>query len=222
MSTVTSSILVGSSVAAAIAALVGALIAGVSFLRTKRLIQAAEDGDKSGQHVSTDSSWRFSILGMFAVTMAFAILAVLGGIRANTSSNITTTDVFTDISGAGALLGGLGTMLMFWLGYRDRQKRANQEANSAVLDHAIDLIGHPLQLEEIRALAELARALNGDKNELPDSERRKISGQRTDQSPDKAKRLRGLAGRELTARAEVRVLLEETSPLSPATGTIYV
>jgi hypothetical protein len=71
---------------------------------------------------------------------------------------------------------------MFWIGYRDRKKKAKQEANLSVIDNAIERIGRPLGPDDIRAIAELARALNGDREKLPNNEKHEIDLQSTDQS----------------------------------------
>jgi hypothetical protein len=124
---------------------------------------AGESGKDTGTR--EDSSWRITALTLFGVTAVLAGLAILGDTHTSTSSHLSTTDIFTDLAGAGSLIGGVATMLVFLTGYWDRRKRKKQQANAEVLNNSIEHIGHPLQPEDIRALADLARALNGKQDD---------------------------------------------------------
>jgi hypothetical protein len=120
----------------------------------------------SKQASTGDWSWQAATLGLFAVTVALAILTLLEGSRASSNSNLTATDIFTDLAGAGTLVSGITAALVFWTGYREKRKRDRRQANMAVLNNAIQHIGHSLEPDDIHALAELARALNGNQDIL--------------------------------------------------------
>jgi len=90
------------------------------------------DKDTTGRVSREDSSWRVTTLALFSVTVALAGLAVLGDTRAGTSSHFSTTDLFTDLAGAGSVIGGVATMLVFLSGYRGRRKRNRQQATNEV------------------------------------------------------------------------------------------
>jgi hypothetical protein len=126
---------------------------------------------------STDDwSWQVTALALFGVTVVLTALALLGSTRTSTAVHLSGTEVFTDLAGAGALLSGVAAMLVFVAGYWDRRKRSTQEGGAQVLDHAIQHINHSLEAEDLHALADLARALNGDQERarrLPGSKKRR-------------------------------------------------
>jgi hypothetical protein len=127
----------------------------------------ADDEDETGTRASTDeSSWRTFVLPLFGLTVVFAILAFLGSAVASvsTSTSLTTVDLFTDLAGAGALLGGIGTMLAVWISYLDRRRKEKHQADTDTINHVIAHMDRSLKPDDIRALTELARALNGNED----------------------------------------------------------
>ena len=135
----------------------------------------SQNDEDAGLKASTaDSSWRVTVLALFGVTVTLAALAVLSATRTNTAGHFSTTDVFTDLAGAGALLSGVGTMLVFAAGYWGRRKRSNQQTNAEVLNRAIARIDHSLTPEDIHALADLARAVNGSEDSAKEESRAKL------------------------------------------------
>ena len=154
--------------------------AGLAMLSIKRAkrnyakIQATSQGDAKAQAASQedikaparskDSSWRITVLTLFGVTAALAALTILRSTHTSTDNHLSPTDIFTDLSGAGTLIGGAAAMLVFATGYWDRRKRKKQHPNTEVLFNAIEHIGHALRPEDIHALADLARALNGNED----------------------------------------------------------
>jgi heme/copper-type cytochrome/quinol oxidase subunit 2 len=135
----------------------------------------SQSNEDAGPKASTaDSSWRVTVLALFGVTVTLAALAVLSATRTNTAGHFSTTDVFTDLAGAGALLSGVGTMLVFAAGYWGRRKRSNQQTNAEVLNRAIARIDHSLTPEDIHALADLARAVHGSEDSAKEDKPREI------------------------------------------------
>jgi hypothetical protein len=127
--------------------------------------QAASQEDTEAPVRSKDSSWRTTVLTLFSVTAVLAGLTILRYTHTSTNNQLSPADIFTDLSGAGTLIGGVAAMLVFATGYWDRRKRKKQYPNTEVLFNAIEHIGHALRPEDIHALADLARALNDDQDE---------------------------------------------------------
>jgi hypothetical protein len=117
-----------------------------------------------------ESSYRTFIQPLFGLTIVFAIAAFLGSVSASdsTSTHITAVDLFTDFAGAGALLGGIGTMLAVWVSYLDRRRKEKHDANANIINNVIDHMDRSLNPDDIRALAELTRALNGNQDAQPE------------------------------------------------------
>ena len=147
---------------------------------TSAASSAASQGDTRALVEREDSSWRITVLALFGVTAVLAGLTILGYSHTSTSSHLSPTDIFTDLSGAGTLIGGVAAMLVFVTGYRDRRKRKKQQADTEVLNNAIKHIGHSLRPEDIRALADLALALNGNQ----DGTRAIEAAARTNEQPE--------------------------------------
>jgi hypothetical protein len=169
---------VGSVIAAAtaitaVAAGVVVVVPIISRWVQRRKIQRPDE-DASPKAPRTDSSWQLTALALFGVTAVLAGLAVLSGTRTSTTGHLSTTDVFTDLAGAGSLLGGVATMLVFLAGYWDRRKRSKQQADTDVLRQALHQIDHSLRPGDIHALADLARALNGNQDSTKENKSREI------------------------------------------------
>ena len=115
---------------------------------------------------SARSSLQTLVLPLFGLTLVFSIFAFAGSVVASdsTSAHLTAVDLFTEFAGAGALLSGVATMLAVWISYLDRQRKEKRSADTDVMNHVIEHMNRSLTSDDIRALGDLARALNGDQD----------------------------------------------------------
>ena len=132
--------------------------------RAARRKELAENEDEiSIRPPSARSSLQTLVLPLFGLTLVFSILAFTGSVVASdsTSAHLTAVDLFTEFAGAGALLSGVATMLAVWISYLDRQRKEKRSADTDVMNHVIEHMNRSLTSDDIRALGDLARALNG-------------------------------------------------------------
>jgi hypothetical protein len=154
-------------------------------MSASRIFGDIDEVDAKTRAWSEGPSWRVTLLSIFGVTAVLAGLTILSYTHRSASSHVSPTDIFTDLSGAGALIGGVAAMLVFVTGYWGRRKRKNQEADIEVLNKAIEHIGHPLRPEDIHALADLARALNSHRDGTPAIEEAARTSEQRPISPSK-------------------------------------
>jgi hypothetical protein len=138
-------------------------------------LRAYNEDEARTQASTADSSWRTFVLPLFGLTVVFAILAIIGSALASssTSTHLTTVDLFVELAGAGALIGGIGTMFAAWVSYLDRKRKEKRQADTDTINHVLAHMDR-VTPEDIRALAELARALNGDQGKSRKSDQLEI------------------------------------------------
>jgi hypothetical protein len=127
----------------------------------RRNVSPDELTENGGGWISADrGSWQYTVIVLLALTVGLASLAVSGA-RHSTGNHLSPTDIFADLSGAGALLSGVAATLVVFLGSRGQRKKEEQKARDQVLNRVIEK-ADDMDPETIRALADLAAALNGD------------------------------------------------------------
>lgn len=123
---------------------------------------------KQPKRSTADWSWQGTALKLFYVTATLAFLTLLGfSIQPTATGHFSSAIVFTDLAGAGTLLSGVAASLVFIFGYWNRQKQSSQQSTATVevINQVLEEIGRPPTAEEIKAIAELARALNNDRGD---------------------------------------------------------
>ena len=163
--------------------------------KANKLQRSMSSGDKRAASVDY-GSWQLTALGLFIVTVVLAGITVLSSTQIRSSTNLTSTDIFIDASGIGALLSGIAACLVFLAGYRSRQKQQENQQAAATkaaaektvatqefLNHILQHIDRPLETEDIKAIAGLAQALNGDRGDT-EKEQLQIEAPVQESQPD--------------------------------------
>ena len=123
-----------------------------------------DDGTVIDMAAESSGTWRSTVLTLFWITVTLAGLSVTVYLTSN-SSNITGLEIFTDVAAVGTMLSGIAATAVFVIGYLDRRKKPEQDAKNTeirtkILTEAMSRTEN-MGADELLALAELARALDG-------------------------------------------------------------
>jgi hypothetical protein len=109
------------------------------------------------------------VVFLLGLTVALATLTLLGYARTSGATHLTGAELFTELAGAGTLLAGIGAMLAVWFSYLDRKRKSERQVNDRILDSVISAMKRPIQADDVRALAVLARELNGNEEAVKEA-----------------------------------------------------
>jgi hypothetical protein len=143
-------------------------LAGFRSAESKASEQPRSQGRARSKQGGADWSWQGTALKLFYVTATLAFLTLLGvNASATTAAHFSSAILFTDLTAVGTLLSGVAATVVCIFGFRNKQKSDSQPTSftAEVINQVLELKDGPPTAEEIKALADLARALNNDQGD---------------------------------------------------------